>query len=46
VEISKYYSTENSKMFVNGILDKVIKHLTQEGVVSKRGRGLVEKQKK
>ena len=46
VEISKYYSTENSKMFVNGILDKVIKHLTQEGVIAKRGRGLVEKQKK
>jgi len=43
VEISKYYSTENSKMFVNGILDKVIKHLAQEGVVAKRGRGLVEK---
>ena len=43
VEISKYYSTDNSKMFVNGILDKIIKHLVQEGIIAKRGRGLVEK---
>ncbi|MFA5769018.1 MAG: transcription antitermination protein NusB [Bacteroidales bacterium] len=43
VEISKFYSTENSKMFVNGILDRIIKFLTAEGKIEKRGRGLVEK---
>lgn len=43
VEISKYYSTGNSKTFVNGVLDKVIKFLTEEGRIVKRGRGLVEK---
>jgi len=43
VEISKFYSTENSKMFVNGILDRIIKFLTAEGTIEKRGRGLVEK---
>jgi len=43
VEISKFYSTGNSKMFVNGILDRIIKYLTSEGIIEKRGRGLVEK---
>ncbi len=43
VEISKFYSTGNSKMFVNGILDRIIKFLTAEGEIEKRGRGLVEK---
>lgn len=43
VEISKFYSTGNSKMFVNGILDRIIKFLTSEGKIEKRGRGLVDK---
>lgn len=43
VEISKYYSTENSKLFVNGILDRVIKYLREEGRIEKRGKGLIEK---
>ncbi len=41
VELSKYFSTPNSKVFVNGILDKVIVGLTAEGKIEKRGRGLV-----
>ena len=41
VELSKFYSTPNSKVFVNGILDKVIASLMKEGKVEKRGRGLV-----
>lgn len=41
VELSKYFSTPNSKVFVNGILDKVIAGLSAEGKVEKRGRGLV-----
>ena len=27
IEISKYYSTEKSSMFINGILDKIVKDL-------------------
>lgn len=41
VELSKFYSTQNSKVFVNGILDKVLIGLQREGVVQKSGRGLV-----
>ncbi|NLA15216.1 MAG: transcription antitermination protein NusB [Bacteroidales bacterium] len=42
VEISKLYSTENSRVFVNGILDRILKHLLQKGDIVKKGRGLVE----
>lgn len=42
VELSKFYSTENSRIFVNGMLDKIIKHLTQEGKIVKKGRGLID----
>lgn len=31
IEISKYYSTKKSKMFVNGILDNVVKYFKKEG---------------
>lgn len=41
VEISKYYSTQNSKVFVNGILEKVLFGLKEEGKIEKKGRGLV-----
>lgn len=41
VEIAKYYSTPNSKIFVNGILDKVLTGLQAEGKIEKSGRGLV-----
>jgi N utilization substance protein B len=42
VEIAKYYSTPNSKLFVNGILDKIVQHLKEEGKIVKEGRGLIE----
>ena len=42
VEISKYYSTQNSKTFVNGILDKVLATLLESGGLEKTGRVLVE----
>lgn len=41
IEISKYYSTPKSNMFINGILDKAIEQLTKEGKINKQGRGLV-----
>lgn len=42
VDISKMYSTDKSKEFVNGILDKMMKQLKEEGRIQKEGRGLVE----
>ncbi len=42
VDISKVYSTDKSKEFVNGVLDKLMKDLTEEGKIKKEGRGLVE----
>jgi N utilization substance protein B len=41
IEISKYYSTEKSRNFINGILDKTLKDLKKDGKISKSGRGLV-----
>ena len=42
VEISKLYSTEKSKDFINGILDRLMKKLNKEGKIKKEGRGLME----
>ena len=42
IEISKYYSTAGSSVFINGILDKAIEKLTAEGKIAKSGRGLIE----
>ena len=42
VEISKSYSTEDSKEFINGILDRLMKKLEREGKIFKEGRGLME----
>jgi N utilization substance protein B len=41
IEISKYYSTPKSNGFINGILDKAIARLQEDGKVSKEGRGLL-----
>ena len=35
IEISKYYSTKKSKMFVNGILDNVVKHYIDQGFLKR-----------
>ena len=40
IEISKYYSTAKSKMFVNGLLDNAIKDFTEKNMINKKGRGL------
>ena len=42
VEISKFYSTVNSKVFVNGLLDKLIQGMLASGEIVKTGRGLIE----
>ena len=41
IEISKYYGAAKSKLFVNGLLDNVVKTYTREGKIKKVGRGLV-----
>ena len=41
IEISKYYSTEKSRNFINGILDKALKELKQSEKIKKAGRGLI-----
>jgi N utilization substance protein B len=40
VEISKYFGTPNSRIFVNGILDTIILKKLNEGEILKKGRGL------
>ena len=42
IEISKYYSTPSSSLFINGILDKMVESLRGEGRINKTGRGLLE----
>ena len=42
IELSKWYSTPKSKVFVNGILDKLVVELTKKGDLKKMGRGLLE----
>lgn len=42
IEISKYYSTPGSSTFVNGVLDRIVKSLTDEGRIVKKGRGLLQ----
>jgi N utilization substance protein B len=42
VEISKVYSTDKSKDFINGILDRLMKKLLKEERIVKEGRGLIE----
>ncbi len=42
VDLSKLYSTPKSKDFINGILDKLLKQLTEEGHITKEGRGLID----
>ena len=41
IEISKNYSTPKSKLFINGILDKLTDNLTKEKKIRKKGRGLM-----
>jgi transcription antitermination protein NusB len=42
IEMSKDYSSPQSKTFINGILDKIVADFKRENRISKAGRGLVE----
>ena len=41
IDIAKCYSTDSSGSFINGLLDKIITRLTEEGKIVKSGKGLL-----
>jgi N utilization substance protein B len=41
LEIAKEYSTPKSSVFINGILDKLVKEYSDKGTLNKVGRGLM-----
>ena len=41
VEISKFYGTPKSRSFVNGLLDRLMQVLANEGHICKEGKGLL-----
>ncbi|MGB0391554.1 MAG: transcription antitermination factor NusB [Salibacteraceae bacterium] len=43
LEISKNYSTEKSRIFINGVLDKVLVDLKNENKLNKSGMGLINR---
>ena len=43
IEISKFYSTPESRRFVNGMLDRLSTLLKEEGKIVKTGLGLIDK---
>ncbi len=40
VELTREYSADKSKLFVNGILDRICTELKREGLINKVGRGM------
>ena len=42
VDISKQYSTQKSKQFINGLLDVIAQSLQEKGLIRKSGRGLID----
>ena len=40
IDISKYYSTPKSNVFINGVLDKAVHMLSKKKKIKKSGRGL------
>lgn len=41
IDIAKEYSTPKSSLFINGILDKIVKEYSEQGKLNKIGRGLM-----
>lgn len=42
IELSKDYSSKKSKIFINGVIDKLAIRFNEEGKLKKLGRGLIE----
>ncbi len=43
IDLAKNYSTPKSGQFVNGLLDVISSKLTQQNIIRKSGRGLIDK---
>lgn len=41
VELSKFFGTPKSRSFVNGLLDRLVQNLVNDGKVNKEGKGLL-----
>jgi len=41
IELAKLYSSRKSGVFINGILDSIVKDFRDEGLLNKMGRGLI-----
>jgi N utilization substance protein B len=41
VEISKFYGTQKSRSFVNGLLDRLVQSMVNDGKIVKEGKGLM-----
>ena len=41
VELAKYYGTPKSRAFVNGLLDRLVQNLANDGAIAKEGKGLL-----
>ncbi|MDR1739273.1 MAG: transcription antitermination protein NusB [Bacteroidales bacterium] len=41
IELSKYFCSENTRIFVNGVLHKISVQLSEQGIIKKTGRGLI-----
>ena len=41
IEIAKEFSSPSSGKFVNGVIDNIVKDLTNKGLIVKKGRGLM-----
>lgn len=42
IELSKWFSTPKSKVFINGVLDKLVADFKENGKMKKIGRGLLD----
>lgn len=41
IELAKWYSTEKSNIFINGILHSIFESLQEQKIIVKKGRGLI-----
>lgn len=46
IEIAKAFSTQKSNVFINGLLDSLIREFKEEGKIKKTGRGLFDSKEK
>ena len=42
IELAKYYSTQRSSIFINGVLDRITRDFREQNKIVKSGRGLLE----